>query len=215
MQAVQSIRILVVDYRSVICSGLSAILSSYPGFHVIGHIEDVAEAIRFCEQEYPDIVCIDIDFPGETSGIEVIRKLRRMNHAGRIVVLTNVADELIVQETLRAGAISYLLKNISADELARAVRGAYQGQSTLSPEVTQLLIHAVSISGSGEHHLTHREHQVLDLITQGYTNREIAQTLNVSLSTVQFHVKNILAKLGVHNRIEAATLAVRQGIGSI
>jgi two-component system, NarL family, response regulator LiaR len=213
MMTGQRIRLLVVDHHAVVCSGLSAILDGYPDFHVIGHGQNAAEAIHLCTQYHPDVICIDISLPGETSGVEVIHKMHQINALTRIVVLTNLAEGSIVYQAMQAGATSYLLKSISADELADAIRDAHQGQSTLSPEITQVLIHTLSTQSAGEPHLTPREYQILSLIAQGQANREIAKELNVSVFTVQFHVKNILAKLGVHNRIEAATFAVRQGMG--
>ncbi len=213
MKTGQTIRLLIVDHHAVIGSGLSVILDGYPDFHVLGHVQNAAEALHVCTEHHPEIVCLDINLPGEVRGVELIHKLRHVSPSTGIVVLTNLVEGPIVHQALRAGATSYLLKSISADELANAIRDAHLGQSTLSPEITQLLIHTLSTRAPDEHQLTPREYQILGLIAQGQSNRAIAQELNVSVSTVQFHVKNILAKLGVHNRIEAATIAVRQGLG--
>ena len=129
-----------------------------------------------------------------------------------MVILTNILEEIIIHDALRQGVSGYLLKNSSAEELVHAIRSAYQGIPTLSPEVTQVLIHNVTIPNG--FHLTSREYQVLDLLAQGWNNHDIAKELSISLSTVQFHVSNIFNKLEVHNRIEAATFAVRHNLAA-
>jgi NarL family two-component system response regulator LiaR len=211
MQSLQTIKILVADGRAVVGSGVAKILGGVAAFDVIGQAKSGEETFYLFEHHAPDIVTIDIDLPGPMSGLEVIRMLRNKYPASQIVVLTNLFEEMIVRDALRAGAISYLLKNVSAEELIHAVQAAFQGVPTLSPEVTRILIQEVTSSNGHHngHHLTDREQQVLQLIAEGWSNHEIAKKLSISLSTVQFHVSNILHKLGVHNRIEAATFAIR------
>jgi two-component system, NarL family, response regulator LiaR len=209
MQPVDSLRIVVVDYRALVCSGISALLNSYPDFQLVGQALGAEDAFKVLEYQDPHVVVIDIDFPGHISGLEVLRSLRRRSANTRIVVLTNLLEDRVVHDALRDGAISYLLKNISPDELAQAIRAAHQGKPTLSPEVMHMLIHELAAPAPIEHHLTGREYEVLDLIAQGRSNNEIATELSISLSTVQFHVSNILTKLKLHNRTEAAAFAVR------
>ena len=209
MQALDPIKILIVDYHALVCSGISALLNSYPDFQVVGQALSAEEAFRILEYQDPDVVTVDIDMGGQISSIEVIRVLRHRSARTRIVVLTNIVEEAMVHDALRAGAITYLLKNISPDELAQAIRGAHQGKPTLSPEVTHMLIHRVAAPIPAVNHLTAREREVLDLIARGRNNNEIARELSISLSTVQFHVSNILSKLDLHNRTEAAAFAVR------
>jgi NarL family two-component system response regulator LiaR len=207
MQDLQTIKILIADGHAVVGSGVAKVLGGIKGFQVLGQAKSGEETFYLFEHHTPDIVTIDIDLPGAVSGLEVIRMLRNRYPALQIVVLTNLLEEMIIRDALRAGAISYLLKNVSAEELVHAIQAAYQRVPTLSLEVTRILIREVTSSNG--HHLTDREQQVLQLIAEGWSNHEIAKQLSVSLSTVQFHVSNILHKLGVHNRIEAATFAVR------
>jgi DNA-binding NarL/FixJ family response regulator len=210
MQDLQMIKILVVDYRALVGSGISTILGEYSDFKVIGQAKSGKETLQFIEHYAPDVVCIDIDLPDPVSGMEVIRMIRSRSPQIRIVILTNVLEETIIHKTLQEGVTSYLLKNSSADELVRAIRAAYQGIPTLSPEVTQMVIHELTTPNG--YHLTPREHEVLERIARGLNNHEIAKELNISLSTVQFHTSNIFEKLDVHNRIEAATFAVRHNL---
>lgn len=210
----QKVRILVVDNHAIVCSGIASILSKYQEFEVVALAGSGQEALSWCEQYQPDVVLMDIDLPGEVSGVELVRRLSGKDFQIPVIVLTNNAETATIQEAMQGGATSYLLKNISVDELAHAVHSADRGISTLSPQVTQALIQAAITPSqdSSSNHLTRREQQVLELVSQGFTNHEIAVELSISFSTVQFHVRNILAKLGVHNRIEAATIAVRQGV---
>lgn len=210
MQDLQKIKILVVDARALVGSGISTILGEYSDFKVIGQAKNGRETLRFIERSSPDVVCLDIDLPDPISGMEAIRMLRSKSPQVRIVILTNVLEETIINDALREGVVGYLLKNSSADELVHAIRAAHQGIPTLSPEVTQVLIREVTTPNG--YHLTPREHEVLERIARGLSNHEIAKELNISLSTVQFHVSNIFEKLDVHNRIEAATFAVRHNL---
>ena len=208
MPSVATLRILLVDSHTVVRSGIAAILESHPGFEVVGQAETREDALVYSDHLRPDIVSLELLLPDEAGGIEVIRRLRRQHPETRVVVLTYLAREAAVHEALRAGATSYLLKNISVQALIHALQDAYQGRSTLSPEMIQTLIHAVAAPHDTRPDLTHREYEVLRFIARGCSNHEIAHELSISLSTVQFHVSNILAKLGVHNRIEAATFAI-------
>jgi two-component system, NarL family, response regulator LiaR len=210
MQLGQVIRILVVDQPGVIGSGIRAVLGAYPDFEVMGIAQSAEEVSGFCTLYPPDIVTIDPDLPGKLNGIELIGFLHQKLPRTQIVILTNRIEETTVLEMLRAGALSIVLKSVSVDELAYTIRSAFHGKPILSPEVTHLIIRGMDGPGLSDDRLTQREHQVLQLIAQGKNNSEIATALKVSLSTIQFHVSNILAKLHVHNRIEAATFAVRQ-----
>jgi len=214
MQGIQTIKILVADPQPIVRKGVSAILQSYPDFEIVEQTESGEDILTNFEQYKPDIVALDIDLHGQRSGIEMINILLHKSPPTRIVVLTNNLEEMVIHNALREGAISYLLKNISPDDLAEAIRAAYQGIPTLSPEVTQILIQGVISPVQTSPALTPREYQVLNLISRGWNNHAIAEELSISSSTVQFHVSNILTKLDVHNRIEAATFAVRHRITS-
>ncbi len=201
------IKILIADGHQVVASGIAKILGDIENFEVIGQAKTGDEAFRVFERDFPDVLCIDIDLPGPVSGLEIIRRLRQRSPQTHVLILTNLVDEAIIRDALREGVISYLLKDASIDELIEAIRATHQGTPTFSPEVTRMFIREVI--APSDYHLTSREREVLELLAHGLSNHEIADRLSVSLSTVQFHVSNILSKLGLHNRIEAATFAVR------
>jgi DNA-binding NarL/FixJ family response regulator len=157
---------------------------------------------------------LDIDLPGNLGGIELIRVVHHNSPHTHFVILTNSVEPVAIHETLRAGALGYLLKTVSIDELAQAIRAAHHGLPALSPQVTQVLIGQASPSREHLLRLTARERDVLDLMARGLNNQQIAAELHISLSTVQFHVSNILDKLDVHNRTEAATFALRHHLAS-
>ncbi|HEY9710460.1 MAG TPA: response regulator transcription factor [Oculatellaceae cyanobacterium] len=205
----ETIKILIVDHRAVVGTGVCAVLGAYADLEVVGRAESGEETLRLMEQYDPDIVAIDIDLPGHINGTEIIGLLQDKFPKTRVLVLTNLLEEMIIYDALRAGVIGYLLKTSSVEELAHAIRAAYQGIPTLSPEVTQLVMRELSAPISGGRNLSPREIQVLKLIARGLKNHEIAEDLFISLSTVQFHVSKILQKLQVRNRIEAAAFAVR------
>ena len=212
MQDTETIRILVVEPRGVIASGISTILRGYSDFNVVGQVKNGEDALKFMSSEDPDVISMDIDLPGAIPGLDLIRRVQvRFPHT-RIIILTNLLEDASIREALRLGAAGYLLKNVTADELIQAIRAVCQGTVVLSPEVAQLLTHEAA--SPHQYHITPREYQVLDLLVKGRNNHDIARELNISLSTVQFHVSNILEKLEVHNRIEAATLAVRRNLAT-
>ncbi len=209
----QAIRILVVEYRTLIRSGISALLDRYPDLEVVGQVQNGHEALGFVQSQPVDVVTVDIDMPGPLGGAELISALRAASPYARILVVTNILETAMIHSTLRAGAVSYLLKNITVEELAQAIRSACQGVPTISPEATHMLFKQTSTPAEIMRSLTAREHQVLGLMSRGWNNHQIALELSISLSTVQFHISNIFAKLDVRNRTEAATFAVRHQLG--
>ena len=202
-----SIRVLVVDDHPVIASGLEAMLFAAEDLELAGAAGSAEDAVRFCDQNCPDVILMDLKMPG-TSGIDAIRMILARHPQIRIIALTSFRDSELVQAALKAGATGYILKNTTAVELIAAIRVAHQGQATLSAEVTQVLVQS-AVNPPHKPDLTEREIAVLTLVTRGLTNNEIAVELNISLSTVQYHVGNILSKLGVSSRVEAAVLAER------
>jgi two-component system, NarL family, response regulator LiaR len=210
MQDSKAIKILIADGHSVVVSGIAKILEEVPDFQVVGLSKSGEETFRLFESISPDVVIIDVDLPGPVSGLEVVRRLHHRSRLLRTLILTNILDPDVIHDALREGVLSYLLKSSSVEELTHAIRYTHQGIPALSPEVTRVLVQEVAAPPEG--HLTSREQDVLRLLAQGLNNQEIAGQLSISLSTVQFHVSNILSKLGVHNRIEAATFAVRHNL---
>jgi NarL family two-component system response regulator LiaR len=173
---------------------------------LVGEAASGEEAVQLCAQVHPDVVLMDLIMPG-MNGIAATRIIRERWPHIQIITLTNFQESGLVQEALQAGAMGYLLKNVSANELADAIRAAYAGRPTLAPEATQALIEVTTHSPTPGHDLTPREREILALMVKGLSNAEIAERLVVSLSTVKFHVSSIFSKLGVTSRAEAMALA--------
>ncbi len=201
------IRVLLVDDHAVVRSGLAAFLLAYEDLELVGQAGNGAQAVRLCGELNPDVVLMDLMMP-EMDGATATRKIRESYPHIQVIALTSFPEEDLVQKALQAGAIGYLLKNISADELAEAIRKAHAGKPTLAPEATQVLMHAASRPPAPGYDLTPREREVLALMVEGMNNTEIAERLVVSQSTVKFHVSSILSKLGVSSRTEAVALAL-------
>lgn len=203
------IHVLIVDDHAVVRSGLRTFLRVFPDLKTVGEAANGEEACEKCAQLKPDVVLMDMVMPG-MDGVAAIRSIHPAHPEIQFIALTSFRDDEYVRGALQAGAISYLLKNVSADELADAIRAAYRGRSTLAPEATQALIHAAVHPMEDTYALTPREKEVLALMTQGLSNAEIAERLVVSYSTTKFHVSSILSKLGVTTRTEAMALAVQK-----
>jgi NarL family two-component system response regulator LiaR len=204
------IRVLLVDDHAVVRSGLSAFLMAYDDLELVGEAEGGEEAVRRCNEIEPDVVLMDLVMPN-MDGPAATRAIREQCSKVQIIALTSFKEEELVQAALEAGAIGYLLKNVSADELAEAIRSAHAGRPTLAPEAAQVLIQATRSASdpSPGHDLTPREREVLALMAEGLRNLEIANKLVVSHSTVKFHISSILSKLGVSGRTEAVALAIQ------
>jgi NarL family two-component system response regulator LiaR len=182
----------------------------YDDLELVGEASNGQEAVRKCEELHPDVVLMDLVMP-EMDGASATKVIRERWPDIQVIALTSFPEEDLVQRALRAGALSYLLKNVSADELAHAIRAARSGRSTLAPEAAQALIHAATHPASTlGNDLSPREREVLQLMVEGLNNPDIAERLVVSRSTVKFHVSSILSKLGVSSRTEAVALALQQ-----
>jgi two-component system, NarL family, response regulator LiaR len=207
----QQIKVLVVDDHDMVRKGLIVLLENFNDFEIVGEAQDGREGYDLARQYGPDVVLMDMIMP-RMNGIEATRLIRENCPQTQVIALTSFNDEDSVQNALKAGAISYLMKNVTIDELAEAVRKAHSGQPTLAPEAAQVLITATTRPPSIGHDLTEREREVLALMIKGMNNREIAEQLVISSSTVKNHVSSILAKLGTSSRTQAVALAVEHGI---
>lgn len=202
------IRIVIIDDHKVVRSGLGAFLQVYDGFELVGEGSDGKEAIELCKQLNPDVVLMDLVMP-VMDGAEATRCIKEQYPNIQVIVLTSFKEENLVQDALKAGAIGFLLKNISADELASAIRSAAHGKPTLAPEAAQALINVANRGPETDFGLTSREKEVLKMMVEGISNPEIASKLVVSRSTVKFHVSSILSKLGAASRTEAVSIALK------
>lgn len=211
------ITVLIVDDHAVVRQGVRASLEARQDFTVVGEAESGAEAVRLVVELVPDVVLMDLLMP-EIDGVEATRQLKRLSPRTQVVVLTSHHDDVHIFPALRAGAISYLLKSVKMEELAEAVQRAAQGEATLHPRVAARVIQELQ----GTHRereipnpfteLTNRELEILKLIAQGMTNHELTTQLVLSEHTVKGHVSNILSKLHLADRTQAAIFAWREGI---
>jgi NarL family two-component system response regulator LiaR len=202
---------MLVDDHAVVRSGLGAFLLAFEDLELVAEAGSGEEAVRLCERVRPDVVLMDLVMPG-MDGATATQAIRARCPEIQVVALTSFKEEELVQGALQAGAIGYLLKNVTADELAAAIRAAHAGRPTLAPEAAATLIQSVRKPPPPGHDLTERERDVLALMVEGLSNSQIAERLFVSRSTVKFHVSNILSKLGVAGRTQAVALAFQHGL---
>jgi NarL family two-component system response regulator LiaR len=213
MTQLTPIKVMVVDDHPVVRDGLKSMFQVFDDLELIGEAENGDEALALCQHNLPDVILMDIIMPG-MDGIQATHAILEQCPQVQIIILTSYPRDNLVQESLEAGAIGYVLKNAQIDELANAVRSAYKGRPTLAPEATKALINAKTgpLKPGGD--LSQREREVLALITQGLSNNEIAERLVISPATARHHVSACIQKLDANNRAEAAALAVKHGLVS-
>lgn len=205
------IRILVADDHPVVREGLVAILSTQPDFEVVGEATSGVEVVQLVNQLNPDVVLLDLEMP-EMDGVQVLERIRHIQPQVQAIVFTAFDTDERILAAVRAGAKGYLLKGSPREEIFKAVRLANQGSSLLQPVIASKLLHHVAESTNDLPALTQRELEVLRLLAQGKTNKEISSALVISERTTKFHVSSILRKLGVGNRTEAVASAAKLGL---
>jgi two-component system, NarL family, response regulator LiaR len=210
-----AIRVLIVDDHAVVREGLRTFLELQDGIEVAGEAVDGEDALRESERLKPDVVLMDLVMPN-LDGVGAMRELRRRVPEARVIVLTSFLEDERLLPAVRAGAAGYLLKNVQPQELARAIRTAAAGEALLDPAVAARLVEALEEDGrdARAEQLTPREREVLALIGRGFANKRIALELGIAEKTVKTHVGNVLSKLGVADRTQAALYAARLGLGS-
>ncbi|MFN2241649.1 MAG: response regulator [Anaerolineae bacterium] len=214
MSETNPIRVLLVDDHAMLRKGLRFFLAGFDDLELVGEAASAKEAIRLCAELEPDVVLMDMIMP-DMDGAAATQIIREQTPGPKVIALTSFQEEDLIERALEAGAISYLLKNVSAQALAEAIRQAHAGHSTLAPEATEVLIKATrQRTSQHKYGLTEREQEVLSLLVEGLSNAEIADRLVVSVATVKFHVRGILSKLGVSSRTEAVALAWQQNLVS-
>ncbi|MEU1788793.1 response regulator [Streptomyces sparsogenes] len=209
------IRVLLVDDHQVVRRGLRTFLEVQDDIDVVGEAADGEEGVARAEELRPDVILMDVKMPG-TDGVEALRRLRGLDNPARVLVVTSFTEQRTVVPALRAGAAGYVYKDVDPEALAGAIRSVHAGHVLLQPEVALALL-SQEESGGGQGRggsLTEREREVLALIADGRSNREIARALVLSEKTVKTHVSNILMKLDLADRTQAALWAVRHGIGA-
>jgi NarL family two-component system response regulator LiaR len=207
------IRVVIVDDHLMVRRGLATFLKVSKNLELVGEADSGESAIELCADLKPDVVLMDMVMQS-MDGAAATRLIRKQSPATQVIALTSFKDDILVKSALQAGAISYLLKGVSASELAQAIQAAHAGRPTISAEATEALIQAASQDVVPGHDLTEREREVLLLMVEGLNNTQIAGRLVVSPSTIKSHVSSILAKMGVTSRTEAVALAVRHKLAS-
>ena len=205
------IRVMLVDDHTMVRRGLATFLKVFDDLQLVGEAESGEAAIKLCAEVLPDVILMDMALP-VMDGATATRAIRQQFPQVQVIVLTSFKEGEFIKNALEAGAIGYLLKDVSADELVDAIRAAHAGRATLSPEAAQALVETSNQPRTPGLDLTEREREVLALMIEGLNNTQIAGRLTVSPSTIKSHVSNILAKLGVASRTEAVTLALRNRI---
>ena len=205
------IRLLIADDHGVVRQGLRMFLGADPEIEIVGEARDGAEALALARDLRPDVVLMDLLMP-VMDGITATAAIRRELPATEVVALTSVLEDATVVDAVRAGAIGYLLKDTEAHELRRSIKAAAAGQVQLAPGAAARLLHEVRTPERSLEPLTERETEVLRLLAQGKSNREISQQLSIGEQTVKTHVSHVLEKLGVPSRTQAALYAIRVGL---
>ena len=212
-----NIRVLVVDDHTVVRDGLIALLSAEPGMEIVGSGSDGVEAVKLAKELNPDVILLDLVMP-RMDGVQAIQEIKLDNPDARILVLTSFAENHQVFSAIKSGAIGYLMKDTSSEELIIAIRDTYLNKPALQPEIARQLMQDIQSQATGtasEDTLTVREIEILQQVALGKTNQEIADELVLSERTVRTHITNILAKLQLTNRTQAALFALREGIAHI
>ncbi len=217
---VPAIQILIADDHAIVREGLRWLISTEPGMELVGEARDGVEAVQQAQALQPDVILMDLVMPHK-DGIEAIGEIRRDNPGARILVLTSFAEDERVFSAIKAGALGYLIKDSSPQDLLRGIREVHRGEPSMDPTIAQKLMRELQRSARGsllpptEEPLTERELDVLKLVAQGLANQEIADRLVVSERTVRTHVSNILDKLHLANRTQAALYALREGLAQL
>jgi DNA-binding NarL/FixJ family response regulator len=211
------LRVLLADDHGIVRRGLRALLESEPGLTVVAEASDGLEALRLCGEHQPDIVILDVGMP-KLNGIEVAGRAQKLDHPPKVIILSMHADESYILRALAAGARAYLLKDATDEDLLPAVRAIAAGKPFFSPAVTAVLVgdymrqlQARGLTDS-YHLLTDREKEVLQLLAEGRSNKEVAMLLELGVSTIETHRANLMQKLNLHNTADIVLYAVRKGI---
>jgi NarL family two-component system response regulator LiaR len=212
--SMSTIRLMIVDDHAIVRQGLRAIIRVMPGLELVGEAEDGQAAVELATTAQPDVVLMDLVMP-KLDGVAAIAQIKRDHPAVRIIALTTFAESELVLGAVQAGAEGYLLKDIDVEELTHAIQIVHSGQPYLHPAATRQLLQATARPEQPIERLTSREQDVLALVARGLTNRQIADALTISEKTVSVHVSNVLSKIGLSSRTQAALYAARIGLAPL
>ena len=207
MNETNAIRILIVDDHPMVRSGLQDFILTRDGMQLVGEAQNGVEAVEFCATHDVDVVLMDMVMP-LMDGSEATRRILALGKPVKVIALTSFHEQNLVEQAMKAGATSYLLKNVTAQELVEAIKAASGGFSMLAPEATKALIQTNHPRHEVGFDLTEKEREILAFLVKGLSNQEISNQLHISISTVKYHTANIFSKLGVRNRVEATTIAL-------
>jgi two-component system response regulator DevR len=207
------IRIVIVDDHEIVRRGISAILQGDSDFQVVGEARDGTEALRVVRETRPDVALVDVRLP-ESSGIELCYRMQREAPQTQVLILTGYLDSNVVRECIRAGAKGYVLKDVASTDLRRSIRDLMRGESPVDPRAVRMMIHWLREGPEADSpdHFTLREIEILRLVAEGLTNREVAERLCLSENTVKTYIQGMYQKLDAHNRIEAVMRATKWGL---
>jgi two-component system, NarL family, response regulator LiaR len=203
------IKVMIVDDHPLVRHGIKTVFEAYDDILLVAEAENGREAIKMCDKYMPDVVLMDMIMP-VLDGVEATEQIIKNWPDVKIIALTSFNDEDLIRKSLKAGAVSYILKNISGARLVKTIKDVYKGKLALSSQATKILLSELREPPDKTIKLTEREKEILALIVEGLSNKQIAERLFLSNSTVQFHVSNVLSKLGASKRTEAAYLALKQ-----
>ena len=211
MDEEKRIRVMTVDDHEIMRGGIRFVLLAFDDLELVAEARSGEEAVRLCAAARPDVVLMDMKMP-EMDGIAATKAVKEASPNTQVLFLTGFHERSLVQQAIHAGAVGYLLKDTSKEDLATAIRAAADGRSTMSPEAAEVLADDGETAAASGGDLTEREREILALLAQGLSNKKIAERLEISEYTVRNHVSQVIAKLGVANRSEAAVLAVQRGL---
>lgn len=211
MRASKVIRVLIVDDHPLVRSGIKDFIAVYDWMKPVGEAQNGVEAVEFCSTHEVDVVLMDLVMP-LVNGSEATQRIVALDKGIKVIVITNFYEQDLVRQALKAGATSYLLKNVNADELADAIQAAHGGYSMFAPEATRALIEPSEQKSGVNFGLTGAERKILAALAGGASNLEISEQFSISVATVKYHLTNIFSKLGVRNRVEAATIALENNL---